>query len=204
MITQQDFEQIQDAIAGKLSADEQQAYNKRLSTDSNFAEDAFLQDKLKNILSDKPFDEFRGTLMRIETEYHYLGLWRTTETTETFSIEDILAMFEPVAHYEQALSHADLRAAGTALLQPQNGSNFLPNDSLTFVWAAALTEPLVLSIENNQEDVVLQDTIETGTVSHNITLPNLPAGRYYFKLTGNNSGMYIGMFFVNKNLLDEL
>ena len=54
MITQQDFEQIQDAIAGKLSADEQQAYNKRLSTDSNFAEDAFLQDKLKNILSEKP------------------------------------------------------------------------------------------------------------------------------------------------------
>lgn len=204
MITQQHFEQIQAALSGKLSATEQQTYDERLRADQEFAEQAFLQHQLKQTLTNKAFDNFRSTLMRIETEYHELGLWHTKEAhnEKTFSFDDILAMFAPVEHYEAALAHADLRAAGSILLEPPNGSNFLPNDTLGFVWATALNEPITLSIENNQEDVVLEATIEAGTERYSLDLPNLPAGRYYFKLHGQNSGIYIGMFFVNKELLD--
>lgn len=204
MINQQHFEQIQAALSGELSATEQQSYDNVLRTDQEFAEQAFLQHQLKQTLTNKAFDDFRGTLMRVETEYHELGLWHTKEASneETFSLDDILAMFAPIEHYESALTHADLRAAGSILLQPQNGINFLPNDTLNFVWATALNEPITLSIENNQEDVVLEATIEAGTERYSLDLPNLPAGRYYFKLQGQSSGVYIGMFFVNKELLD--
>lgn len=204
-LTPQQFEQIQKQLSRHASPDKQLQFVADLSADAAYAEQVFLQSQLQQALANQAFAAFRATLMRVETEYHNNDLRAALPNDEqpTYSLDELLSLFAAVPHYEAALAYTERGATHQHLLMPQNGANFAAADDLVLQWDSPITEALVWILENNQEDELMRLSVPALVQQYRIALPTLSVGRYYFKLIGEHSGMYVGMFFVDKHLMDE-
>ncbi len=124
------------------------------------------------------------------------------EASETYTLDELLAMFQPVGAYESRIAKelVGIRSMGNLkVIQPENEADFL--EQITFQLENPVNEALKLTIENSEEDEVLKQNIAANTATFTIDLKGFKPGRYYWKLRSKKYGMVLRSFFIQKNLM---
>lgn len=210
MITQKEYNSIEQYLNGQLNDHELQTFLQRLATDEPFAEAVFLQDQIQSELTDTRFQNFKTTMTAVEAAYHTkideaALLMDESEEEGLYTLEELLEMFQPVNHYEKAISEAEfagvVRAGGMDIITPDNGADC--SQSITFQLINPVSTPIKIVIENSEEDIVKRAKIEAGATQLTVDTSDLLPGRYYWKLKSKVHGTMLGMFFVQKGLMPQ-
>ena len=201
---EQHIDRIQKYLQGELSANEMN------DMDSNIAQDALLAKEVADYqfliegIEAIGASNFETKVTSWEQKYklNSSDFEEGITKQETYSLEELLGMFQPVGAYEKRISKelVGTRSMGTLkVLKPENGADC--GGQLVFELEGSVNEVLKLIIENNEEDEVLKQNIAANTTSFSIDLKNLKPGRYYWKLRSKKYGMILRSFFVQKNLM---
>lgn len=118
--------------------------------------------------------------------------WQSFSDKVNETIDNLSQFFLPVPNYEAALLQPS-RSTAAGLTAPENGSD--AEEELIFTFAESLAEKHTFTIENNQQEIVAERTLEKGVERFAVDLSDFMPGRYYWKLVGNRDTV-IGMFFV--------
>lgn len=215
MITQSDFNSIEQYLSGQLTDSELQVFLQQMEADESFAEAVFLQEQIKIEWTDTGFQNFKETLQGVEETYHasdnqtVLDKSQKQDTTlnkGVYTLEELLAFFRPVNHYEKAISEAELagvvRANELGIVTPENGADC--SENIVFQLKSPVTESIKIIIENSEEDIVKRGELQAGKTQLNIDTSDLRPGRYYWKIKSRQHGTTLGMFFVQKNWMPEV
>lgn len=122
----------------------------------------------------------------------------------TYSLAELLAMFEPVEHYDALLAEVERSAAAPVsppvhVLLPQNDINCY--HTIVFELDRPTPTDLILIIENNQEDELIESVFPAHTQQYRQSLSGFAPGCYYWKLMLDEDNMLIGKFYVRKELM---
>lgn len=125
-----------------------------------------------------------------------------TPKQESYSLEELLEMFQPVRSYEKQIAKELIStrgAGGLKVLSPKNEVDC--SEQIRFELESPVNDTLKLTIENSEEDEVLKQNIAANTSSFTIDIKNFKPGRYYWKLRSKKYGMVLRSFFIQKNLM---
>ena len=123
--------------------------------------------------------------------------WKSLTDKVNGAIDELSQFFLPVPNYEAALLQAS-RSTAAGLIAPENGLDVELDGDLIFGFEKPLAKKHSFTIENNQQEIVTQRTLEKGSKQFVISLKGFVPGRYYWKLMGDRETV-IGMFFVGRS-----
>lgn len=217
MLSNQDQQLIDQYLHQQLNASEQETVIQRIQTDAAFRQEMLMAKLVlqasKNIVDERSTAGLQNAreLANKLGEDLFLGDdpaeeedWGIDEDVRpTYSLDELLQMFQPIGHYERQLSGKTRSGRGgkeLPLVQPENGGDY--PQILPISFSDALSTTLNISIYNSQDEVVLekeevldkQDAISVDTTS-------LGPGRYYLKLRATGYAMILRSFFVQKGLM---
>ena len=173
-------------LAKELSTSEEALFHQTLASDPEQEEKVFVQKMIQDTVSNTLYRKFQDVLKAVDEAFHL----------------DLDALFAEVPHYE-SLILVETRSGSAAIKLPENQID-CSDGKITFELGNASVTPLKLTIENNQEDILLQLIIPPHITSFSLDLPKqqFKPGRYYWKLKGLDCNV-IRSFFVDKNLMGK-
>jgi hypothetical protein len=197
MIPINDITTIESYLNGTLTADVLQQFKDKLQTDNDFVEQVFFQKMLQQ--TTQQFNQiaaFKQTLQKIKQARHQ----------QTYTLEQLLGMFDTCNYYEKeyeteaTIVRSKLQNnENIKVLQPLHHADL--SEKVTFVFEPALTNAATISIENNKEEEVLTQHINTQTQNIELNIAHLPPGRYYWKLQLASKILLMDSFFIQKHLM---
>ena len=213
MFTAKEINRIEDYIYGRLSEEESKKFVAEMDNNAALEQEVFLrqliqetaeEDYLVNLLEEAKEDtnlgDFIANLKAIDETHHTnLQDLLKEETASTYTLDELLTMFRPIAEYEEMLVTAERAETGDIEVEnPVNGQNC--HTELAFSLKRPLTTDFKVRIENNQMQAVWKQRFKASTTTFTVATDSFPPGRYYWKLW-NQSGLVMGVFFVRKELL---
>ncbi|MEZ4887998.1 MAG: hypothetical protein R3E32_24935 [Chitinophagales bacterium] len=201
---EQHIDRIQKYLRGELPPNEMIAMKTNIEQNSILAQEvADYQFLIEGIVAAGAFD-FEAKVASWEQKYTLdkSGFEEKTSQDETYTLDDLLLMFQPVSIYEKRIANelvGTRSIGGLKVVKPENEVDCL--GQLTFELESPVDDVLKLTIENNEEDEVLQQNISANTLTFTIDLKELRPGRYYWKLRSKQHGMILRSFFVQKHLM---
>ncbi len=238
MFTKKEINKIEDYIYGHMDAQSAADFVDEMVNNVTLLQEVFVRQVinettdeqhlislLEEANADKGMKGFLHNIQAIDQAFH-INVHQLLEEnpptsaqeTETYTLDDLLAMFQPAREYEEVLLSA-ARAANMEVIQPVNGQNC--KGQIQFLLKEALSADFKVRIENNQMEAILTQRFQASQTEFTIDLPSnlfqasqteftidLPSnlfqpGRYYWKLW-NKSGLVMGMFFVGKELMGTI
>jgi len=191
----QDLLLIEKFLSNELNVQELDLFKERMESDPTFKEHVVAQKNISDVLSNNALKTFEQNLKAIEQDFY-------KEKETTYSIEELLDMFKEVPDYEDELEMSATRSLeNLKVIDPKNGENCI--DQVKFVLNNDAPENLTISIENSNEDEVLECVFAKKEKELSVNLESLKPGRYYWKLFGDTIDLYIGSFFIRKDLMPE-
>lgn len=186
---------------------------------NEFAQTFKLQQRIEQILQNNPVAQARLIVEKLGDDLFFdtpLDIAETEKKTETsYSLAELLAMFEPEAAWETATatrSQTDTTESPDSLqtwvVLPENAIECRSKDQLHFELEQAAPCELNCKVYNNHQEAVATHQIPAREVSFSITVPAQP-GRFYWELTPTDRstkrqiGTAKGMFFVERGLVPE-
>lgn len=173
-------------LANELTVGEEALFHQTLAADQRLEEQVFMQKMIQDTVSDKKRRKFHEILKAVDEAFHL----------------DLDELFAEVPYYE-ALILEETRSGGAAIKLPDNEID-CSDGIITFELGHASVTPLKLTIENNQEDILLQLIIPPHITSFSLDLPKeqFKPGRYYWKLKGVECNV-IRSFFIGKSFMGK-
>ena len=144
------------------------------------------------------------TMLNFKDELAFKAGLHNNIEEPTYTLEELLAMFEPVEHYDAMLEVVE-RSAPTLLpmpihvLSPQNETNCY--NTIIFELDRPAPQDLTLIIENNQEDELIENVFPAHAATYRQLLTGFAPGCYYWKLILDEDNMLMGKFYVRKDLM---
>ncbi len=155
----------------------------------NIIEKLYLTAMLEELYADTDDNKFVNLLKEIELEVVYQPEYSSTS-------------FTPNEDYELQLHQYQMSVNSFVIIQPQNYINC--TDYLHFKLAKSILHPIRVTIENNQQEQLLQLNFPPNLALFDIKLSNIPQlipARYYWKImTYSHQLLAMGVFFVGKGL----
>lgn len=161
-----------------------------------------INDNIDENMMYNDFDEFESD---IDQEIFGQG------DQETYSLEELLALFAPAKTMENiVLLEGNTRSTSAENIEehklqvklPDNEANF--DESLNIELQTPLNIPLHLIIINNQEERVLEQIIPANISAFEVSLKGCSPGRYYWKLYAkimpDTSSNIVRVFFIKRHL----
>lgn len=215
MFTAKEINRIEDYIYGRLSEEESKKFVAEMDNNTALEQEVFLrqliqetaeEDYLVNLLEqakeDANLGDFIANLKAIDETHHTnLQDLLKEEAASTYTLDELLAMFKPIAEYEEMLVTSERAETGDIEVEkPVNGQNC--HTELTFSLKRPLSSDFRVRIENNQMQAILKQSFKASTTTFAVATDSFAPGRYYWKLW-NQSGLVMGMFFVRKELMPK-
>lgn len=209
----QKLELIEKHLSNRLSAKEQTVFQQLLADDKDFALSVIFQkDLLTSIQSNarkvlkQQFQSLEKTIAVKTTESKISGLDTVRAVIEAevkqlgYTIDQFIELFRPIPNYTTAIA-ATTRGSALTLLSPENEVN-CTDASIHFVFEKSLQKEVEILIENNQYDILIEETIDAGNkeVTFELSSSDFKAGCYYWKIIEADDLVVMGMFFVRKEL----
>lgn len=194
-MTDNDFQQIEQYLAGKLTGKELQQFEQRLAADRTFYELVRAQQHIDDVLGDTFLVNFMQNLHEVAEAFH------TEQAQATYTLDELLQLFGTHSENERQMAEVVRNRDATDSLQilsPPNGEDCM--EQATFILAQAINEDLYLYIEDSKGET--KNTYNWPANRTHFTIPtaNLSPGRYYWKLFGEHYQTLVGYFFVQKDL----
>lgn len=185
---------IEQYLNGSLSPEDLQAFEAQLATDTTLSEAVFFQKILQQTA--QQYNQVRQVAQTLAN----LRQQRTDIAGNSYTLEELLAMFAPSSYYEEELA---LTRSGSnssvQFLKPLPDADCL--HTLTIEFATALLNPATVWVENNLEETVISEqTIAASNTAYSLDIGHLKPGRYYWKLTYGED-TFIGGFYIQKSLM---
>ncbi len=179
---------VEQYLAGKLSGDALYVFEQRLQDDKTFYQEVLAHQHVQGALENQAYNAFAKNLKAIAEN-------ALKKAEKTYSLDELMAMFEIVEDYEEVLSPT--RSSGDlTVLNPKNGADCTYEFILKL--QQKINTALTLVIENNEEDAVMRHEIAAETQKFICRTNMLRPGRYYWKLFGQGYSTIIGSFFIEK------
>ena len=210
--TKQDL--IEKYLSNTLTSNEKRQFEQLQSEDSDFiAEIDFFENLLTSVevFGDKEFArELKALDEEMELAYQkeqsgvglsVKGLWEDFIEQIDYTVEQLTALFAPNPNYALLLNKTN-RGEGFEVISPINELDCL-DGILVFRLEGKFKKELILSIENNRQELLHRTPIAVGTSIFEVHLSDIDIhqpGRYYWKLTDGKETL-IREFFIRKELL---
>lgn len=217
MFSKKDKSQIKAFLKGEMEGKQLATFKQRLQREPALLKKVFLkkmvQAAAKNLpalqQSSKGLAHARKMAMSLEDDLfddaEKERLWQIRQQNEaqTYTLAELLAMFEPIEEYEESLTmRTQSTTKGITIIQPENGLDL--DHALFFELETALPFALKCTIQDSQEEEVIEQILASNQTQFTISLPNLPPGRYYWILKPQTTdrairkqyNTVIGMFMV--------
>ena len=188
-------------LHGRLNEADAKAFEQAMREDENLLKTVNAHKMMMEGIKEGVRHRLKKRLRQKEADLKALK----AKSETSYTLQDLLDMFEPVPHYEHLLKAKNeqalvSRAGGCInLLSPQR--NEAVNESLLFEFSAPSKEALTLLIENNNETEVFEEKLPQNASEYVVSVIHFAPGRYYWKLIGEDSDMLMGCFLVRKHLL---
>ncbi|MGB1206029.1 MAG: hypothetical protein ACPG5B_10295 [Chitinophagales bacterium] len=129
---------------------------------------------------------------------------KNTTTNKTYTLDELLAMFAVVPHYEPLLTEvhrsvASLGAVSMKIIAPENGADCL--NTITFRLNKTAIDNFEIHIENNQEETVIETFFPEGKDTYTVDIQQLQVGCYYWKMIIEDESLAIGKFYIKKAMM---
>lgn len=204
---------IADFITGKLSPQEAEKVKQKIETNSEWAEEAAIQEdilfaaiEVKKIQLRTQFDRIEANLQS-QTKQGLVakitGFKSFVSQQVEYSLEQLTALFTPVPQYQPLLA-MPMRGHDIKVLMPDAGIDCF-NEGLSFQLSKGSEFPLEVVVENNQCEEIYAQEIDSNTTDFTLFFParEHPPGRYYWKLMLEEE-MIMSEFFIAKEALSKL
>lgn len=228
LTTEKELELTRLYFNGKLKEKELQEYERKLQTDEEFRRRIFVERMVFEAAAElfevdspsaKGLQEARALADELEEELFGVGegAWEDLEVdidvTPTYTLQELLAYFKPIEHFESANRRSSFEPKKTGLdalvLSPENEIDCL-DYTLDFTLKEAVPFELELTILDNQEDILKTQIIaaQTFTFSVSLTFLQSKVGKFYWRLKANTRDRAIRKeyksvvrsFFLNKQM----
>lgn len=205
---------IEKYLSNTLTSEEKAQFEQLQSEDSDFlSEIDFFENLLTTVevFGDKEFAlELKALDEEMELAYQkeqsgagfsIKGLWDDFIQQIDYTVEQLAALFAPNTNYALLINKIN-RGEGFEVTSPINELDCLDR-ILVFRLEGKFKKDLILSIENNRQELLHRSTIAVGTSVFEVNLSEInihQPGRYYWKLTDGKETL-IREFFIRKELL---
>lgn len=194
------IDRIQKYLRGELPPNEMKAMETNIQQNPELAQEvADYQFLIEGVIAVGAAD-FEAKVRSWEEKYKIaVGDF---EEEETYTLEELMAMFQPVKAYENRIAKelvGTRSAGGLKVSKPENGVDCLKE--LVLELENPVNDVLKFTIEDSEEDEIFNREIAANTSTFTIDLTHYNPGRYYWKLRSKKYGMVLRSFFVKKYLM---
>lgn len=195
---------IEKHLIGSLNVEEQQIFDDLRATNADFRRALKLQEIFMRSIEQVGDEAILAELNTVEQELVNApdtknNIVQQLKEQLQYSLEELKKMFAPLPNYQLVLAQAS-RNDNTKVLHPKNGRD-CSRGLLDFKLEAAPKQGFKVVVQNNRYQTLLEDRIPPKQSSFTLFLPEMPPGRYYWKLILNGE-VLLGEFFVHKALMD--
>ena len=199
---------IEKYLLDDLTKKEQELFNHLQKTDEFFAEEVIFHKDFMGSVNAFGNNELKAHFQKLEANIQTdvqkaptkSNLSKIKEQID-YTIDQLIALFYPVPSYNKVMAYTN-RSKGFSAVAPKDGID-CKEGALYFELAKPSNSQVNIQIENNQQAVLLQQTVAAKEAFFSVDLPtNLRPGIYYWKLS-NKEDMLMGSFYVGKSMMPE-
>ncbi len=219
MLSNQDQQLIQQYLHQQLSSNEQQAVVNRIQADANFRQEMLMAKLILKASQSLAQENSATGLQKAKELAQQLGddLFLGNDPAEaedweidvdvrpTYSLNELLQMFQPIGHYERQLAGKTRSGRGgrqLPMVKPENGEDYPQTLPITF--SEAISTTLTISIYNSQDEIIVeQEEVLDKEETTSIDTTHLAPGRYYLKVRATGYVMSLRSFFIQKGLMPQ-
>jgi len=199
---------IEKYLLDDLTKKEEEFFNHLRKTDESFAEEVSYHKDFMDSVNIFGNNQLKAHFQKLEANIQADAQKAPTKSNISkvkeqidYTIDQLIGLFRPVPSYSKVMAYTN-RSKGLSAVAPKDGID-CKEGTLYFELAQASSSLVSVQIENNQQTVLLQQTIPAKEAFFSVDLPtNLAPGIYYWKLS-NKEDMLMGSFYVGKNRMPE-